>query len=251
MQAPNKSKLNISISWHYICIALLLTNVLTVFLWKPWQDSTATTRKITMSGEATIKAEPDEYVLNPYFEYTNVDRAKATQELTTQGAAVTAKLKELGVKDEQIKSNTNGYDKYYSSGQDSGENTMQLTYTITVSDKELAQKVQDYLLTLNPQGQISPMAQFSETKQKDLETEAREKAIDDARAKAEKTATQLKAKVGKVVSVSDGVGYGGGMPIPYAAGAMEVRSDSAISSLPIQVGQNEFTYAVTVEYELK
>jgi hypothetical protein len=205
-----------------------------------------------MSGEAVIKAEPKEYVITPYFEYTNADKAQATQAMTKESETITAKLKELGVSNENVKSDSSAYDRYDATGTET-TNTLRLQYTITLDNKELAQKVQDYLVTLSPQGQISPVAQFSESQRKDLEAQAREKAIEDARAKAEKTATQLQAKVGKVIAVSDGAGYGS-MPMPYAAGSIEARSsDVTVSStsLPIQAGQNEFRYSVTVEYELK
>ncbi len=240
----------VTISLKLVATILIATNMATIILWKPWNNSTSATRKISVSGQATIKAVPDEYVLSPYFEFTNADRTKATAELTSLSTTTTAKLKELGVKDEQIKSNTNGYDKYsYGMPVDNTTNTLQLQYTITVNDKDLAQKVQDYLLTLKPKGQISPLAQFSESKKKELEDQARSKAIDDAKSKAQKTASQLGAKVGKVVTISEGSGMGG--PIAYGVATMEAKADSSISSVPVQVGQNDFSYSVSVEYELK
>lgn len=209
---------------------------------------------MSVTGEAQIKAVPDEYVITPYFEYSNADRAKATEDLTKQGTEITAKLKELGVKDEQIKSNTNGYDRYYTATtpSDNSASTLQLQYTITVDTKDMAQKVQDYLLTLKPKGQISPIAQFSEGKRKELESQARDKAIEDAKAKATKTAKQLGGKIGKVVTISDGSSYGGGpIAISGMASTMDIKEGVTTSSLPVQVGQDEFNYSVSVEYELK
>ena len=252
MELASKNKLNISISWTIVSLLLVLTNITTVILWKPWNSTSAVTRKVSVSGEAKIKAVPDEYVLSPYFEFANADRIKATEELTKQGATITAKLKELGVKDEQIKSSTTGYDRYSYAPTDTLANTLQLQYTITVSDKDMAQKVQDYLLTLKPKGQISPAAQFSETKRKELETQARDKAIADAKTRATKTAEQLGAKIGKVITISDGSSYGGGpIAISGMASTMEAKLDTTVSSLPVQVGQDEFNYTVSVEYELK
>ena len=242
-------KLTIKLSWSLVCILLVITNLVTVFYWKPWSTTSSLTRKISVTGEATIKAVPDEYVLSPYFEFANADRAKATEELSKQSAGITAKLKELGVRDDQIKSNTNGYDRYYSNAVpvDNSANTLQLQYTITVLDKDIAQKVQDYLLTLKPKGQISPQAQFSDTKRKDLENQARDKAVIDANSKADKTAKLLNAKVGKAITVSEG---NAGGPITYGISDMSVKS-SAASGPVVQPGQNDFSYSVSVEYELK
>jgi uncharacterized protein len=252
--STKSSGITLKITWTVAAIVLLvITNVTSLLLWKPWQEKVSAARKITMSGEAVIKTEPDEYILAPYFEFTNPDRAKATEQLALQSTTITSKLKELGVNDAQIKSSTSGYDRFYNTVPgDPTANTLQLQYTITVTSKDTAQKVQDYLLTLQPKGQLSPIAQFSEQKRKQLESEAREQAMNDAKQKAEKTAKQLDAKVGKALNVSDGAGYG--MPIAMSgAVTMEARAAdvSAMSSVPVQAGLDEFRFSVTVEYELK
>ena len=240
------SKLTIRMSWSFVCALLLIANAVTIYLWKPW-NSVSEQRKITITGEALLKATPDEYVLTPYFEYTDADKTKAMKQLTEQAAAVTAKLKELGVKDEQIKSTTSSYDTYNYPSTTTTDKT-QLYYTITLSSKDIAQKVQDYLITLNPKGQISPQASFSESKRKELDAQAREKAIDDAKAKATKMAEQLKVRIGKVITVNDGISDG---PIAYGV-ALDAKTSSAeASSMPIQTGQDEYRYSVSIEYEVK
>lgn len=251
---PNKisdyTKITLQISWKILSILLAIVILGMFAMWRPWTNETAAVRKISVSGEATIKAVPDEYTLSPYFEFANTDRTKAAEELTTQSKTITAKLKELGVKEEQIKSSTNDYDRYGFTVPESGtSSSLQLQYTITVTDKDIAQKVQDYLLTLKPKGQISPYATFSEAKKKELQVQARDKAIEDAKDKATKTASQFGAKVGKVITVTDGASYGG--PIAYdGVSTLEAKAD-ATSSVPVQPGQNDFSYSVSVEYELK
>jgi len=250
MQLNNdtKPKLTIRVSWAFICTILLIAQAVTIYLWKPWNNITET-RKISVVGEATIKSAPDEYKLYPYFEFANADRTKANEDLIKQSTATAAKLKELGVKDEQIKSSTSGYDRYTTTVPvDNSANTLTLQYTITVSDKDIAQKVQDYMLSQKAKGQISPQASFSTAKQKELESQGREKAVADAKAKADTTARLLNAKVGKAITVSDGSSYGG--PIAYGVSDMSVKSSSA-SGPAVQPGQNDFSYTVSVEYELK
>jgi uncharacterized protein YggE len=238
----NTQAVTIKLSWRSVAAILLATNIISVILWQPWNTNPATARKITVSGEAAIDAVPDEYVLSPYFEFTNADRAVATEALSKQSSAISARLKE---------SSTNGYDKYSYTGTPETSNTLQLQYTITLDNKDIAQKVQDYMLTLKPQGQISPVVTFSENKRKELEEQVRTKALDDARAKAEKTAAQLGSKVGKAINISDGAGYGMPMPVAYGSvGTMEARLDTS-ASVPVQEGQDKFRYSVSVEYELK
>lgn len=254
-QSHQNNTVSLKINLKLVLLALLITNIATLVLWKPWSN-TSTARKISVTGQATVKSTPDQYVLSPYFEFTNADRTKANAELSAQSSAITAKLKELGVKDEQIKSNTSGYDKYsYTQPTDNSNNTLMLSYTITLIDKDTAQKVQDYMLSLKAKGQISPQATFSEERQKQLQAEARTKAIDDAKSNADATAKQFNAKVGKVVTISDGPTMGGG-PIPLSTSDMQtmdakVAEANAIGNVPIQVGQDEYRYSVSVEYELK
>lgn len=265
MFAVSKSpqqKISLSLSWRTATFILLAVIIAMLMLWRPWQGiGSTTTRKVSATGDATLKSEPDQYTLNPYFEFTNPDRSKATEELTKMSTTITAQLKKLGVTDQQIASTTNAYDKYdvvqaQPAMAPATSNTLQLSYTIKIDKKELAQTVQDYMVTLNPKGQISPMATFSESKRKELESQARVKAIDDAKAKADKTAKQLGAKLGKVITISDGASAGG--PIGCSGGLCAGMSELAISadsrlsaSVPVQPGQDDFTYHVQVEYELK
>jgi uncharacterized protein YggE len=122
--------------------------------------------------------------------------------------------------------------------------------TAIVANRELAQKVQDYLVSTSPTGQISPQTGFSTTKQKQLESKARDDATKDARAKADQSAKNLGFKVAKVKSIQDGTNFGGITPMMLkdsAAGS----SEAITSSLAVQPGQNDLTYSVTVIYYIK
>jgi uncharacterized protein YggE len=159
-----------------------------------------------------------------------------------------AKLKQLGVADKDIKTNSGGwsypkYDSNYSTA------TYTLSLTITVGTDTLAQKVQDYLLTTSPSGTISPQANFSDQKRKQIEDQARDTASKDARKKAEQSAKNLGFKLAAVKTVNDGAGFDGIYP---AAGYATDQKDAAgRSSLTIQPGENDLTYTVTVAYYIK
>ncbi len=255
----NKQTLQVKIDLRMVCLLLLLVVAAMLIAWKPWQAQ-HTSRKITSNGQVTLKAVPDEYVLNPYFELPASDRAKANQDVAKLQGDINAQLKKLGVAEEQVSSSTNAYDKYdYAQPASAGTNTIQLSYIIKLAKKEVAQSVQDYLITLNPKGQLSPQASFSQQKSKELESEARQKAIDDARAKAQKTADQLGAKLGKVVSVSDGgsssIGCSGSTVCPMIAADKAIESGSTMSApamgIAVQPGQNDYAFSVQVEFEIK
>lgn len=249
----NSNQVSISKSSIYKLIIGLLTIAIVIMLglWHPWSSISGEGRAISVNGEATLKAAPDQYIFYPSYEFKNEDKAKALAEQTDKNNQIIAKLKELGVKDSDIKNNASGYSNGYSVEPASPEQTSySLSLTIIISDKDLAQKVQDYLITTNPQGQVTPQVGFSESKRKELENKARDAATKDARAKAEQIAKNTGAKLGKVKSIQDGGGLGGVVPILYNEKAV---SDSAAGreSIQIQPGENELNYTVSVSYYLK
>lgn len=228
---------------QYLQLALLVIAV-GLLLWStPW-NAESEVRKISVSGIGTVNAVPDSYQFSPTYEETGTDTSALLAAMTTKATEVTDRLQELGVKEDDIALQSSSYDQSWI---DNGEDqTVSFYLTITVDNKELSQKVQDYLLTTNPSGAISPYPKFSDDKQKDLEKQAREKAIADARSKAETIAKETGARVGKVIVVEEG-SYGGGIVTLESRGA---SADSSLS-LPILTGKQEVSVNVTVSFAIK
>lgn len=246
--------INVSKQQLFNAVQLILTiAVLGLLIWsQPWNSANAAseTRKITVTGDATIESAPDEYVFYPYFEATGKDKDTLKDTLTTKANDAITKLKELGVKDDEMKLDLSSFDNWYWANDEDGTATASIT--IKIKDKDLTQKIQDYLLTTDAKGQQTPQASFSKDKQKELESEGTDKAIEDAKKKAEQQASKLGAKVGKVIEV--GQSSSPIMPIAMDSAAMSVSGSAEIStrsSLPVLVGQNEYTQTVSVTYELK
>lgn len=246
----NRSKLTLSLDYKILSIIFLITIIFMLLTWKPWLGTVnSNTRTIDVSGSAKIKATPDEFVFYPNYEVKNTDKQAALDELSKKSSDITSKLKSLGVQDEKIKTDTSGYDNIYYSHPESQNNpTYTLRFTITVSSSELAQKVQDYLLTTTPTGGISPQPSFSESKRKKLESEARDAATKEALAKAKQTASNLGFKIGRVKSVQDGTGFGEIIPMK---GMTAVDTAASTSQMKIQPGENELNYSITVVYFIK
>jgi uncharacterized protein YggE len=253
MEQGSKNVSRLIISFGSIIIVLLLVTIGSLLLfWKPWDVAiNANTRRITITGQASTKAEPDQFVFSPSYSKDTTDQA------TKLNDEIVAKLKSLGVTDAQIKNNASRYgspELYYKVPVTGGKQQTTLSLTITLNDKKLAQKVQDYLVTTNPDGTITPYPSFSTDKRKELENKVRDQAIADARQKADKTASGLGAKIGKVISVSEGSG-GGVYPnaMDSAAGSeggASVAPSTTDKSLGVQPGSDEFNYSVTVVFVL-
>jgi len=254
---PANKKLNLNIDLRIIIAVLLVAIAVMLFIWKPWVSAAPVTDKtITVTGETTVTAKPDQFVFHPRYQYKNASKDVAIAELTKKSNEIVAKLKSLGVDESKIKTNSSGYD--YSSYYDSASktSTYTLSLTVTAGDSALAQKVQDYLITTSPTGSVSPQASFSTKKRKDLQNQARGEATKDARAKADQMAKNLGFKVGKVKSVDDDGGLGGDSPM-YAADSVSsankvgVTDDSLGLSYTIQPGENDLSYSISVVYYIR
>lgn len=234
-----KGSITLKFDYRIVSAVLLVIIVGMLAFWQPWNRTSDRTVEVT--GEATLKAEPDEFVFSHSYEFKNADKQAALSDLSKKSDEVIAKLKELGVADSQIKTNSSGYDyPYYKDG--TSTPTYTLSLTITLASKDMAQKVQDYLVGTSPTGSVSPQATFSETKRKELESQARDQATKDARTKADQSAKNLGFSVGAVKTVNDGAGFGG-IAYPTMRGLAE---DSL--KLSIQPGENDLNYSVTVVY---
>lgn len=245
-----KNKLNLSIDLRIVCLLLLIIIVATLAIWRPWQASGVSERTISVTGTGKVTATPDIYQFNPSYQKPTTDELNST--ITT----ITNKLKELGVKEKDIQLQSNAYgeskpltDKRIDIAPAPEQQGSTAYLTIKVPNKELAQKVQDFIVTSGAEGQITPQPAFSEEKQKQLKEEARDKAIDDAKAQASKTANNLSAKLGRVVEVKDSTEFGS--VYPYQEGRSMMTAQDTASTLPIFSGEQSVTFAVQVTFEIK
>ena len=254
---PHKS-INISLDFRLLSVVLALVIVGLVLYCRPWEPRYGNNaRTVVVTGMATLSATPDEFVFNPTYDFTDADQKTALANLTAKSSEIVGKLKALGVPSTGIKTNTDSYSNGYvvpvypiKGGGVSSQPTYTLRITVTLTDSKLVQKVQDYLVSTTPTGQVSPQADFSQAKQDQLENQARDAATKDARSKAEQSAKDLGFSLGAVKNVQDGEGFGGILPL-QAGGALRSSADALNQSLPVDPGQNQLSYTVTVTYFLR
>lgn len=247
------NSITVKFDLRIVCGVLIAIIVVMLAIWQPWHQTSSTTRKITITGDATVTGTPDEFVFYPSFQKTGVDNKQLAADLNAYGNKLQQDLMKLGVAEKDITLDSSSYDDYpiaYDTvGSQSNNQTFTLSATITTHNKDQAQKVQDYLATTDAKGQITPQAQFSNAKQKQLSNEARLKAIADAQSKADATAKSLHVKVGKVLTISDD--SAGGVTPRLMMGA-NIASDSATTTaLPVTASQSEVNSTVTVTFSLK
>ena len=245
------NKVSLRFDLRVIAMALLVVIVGMLLIWKPWMANNANDRTITVTGEATMTDSPDEFTFTPSYEFKDANKDTALANLTKKSNEIVSKVKELGVAPSKIKTSSDGYNftNYYL---DEATGTYTYTFRPTiVATATLVQKVQDYLVSTTPSGQVSPQATFSKTLQKTIESKGRDAAAKDARAKADQSAKNLGFKVSRVKTIDDG---GNSItPMPYSLMEGNVATDLAkpASSLGVQPGENDLTYSVKVTYYIR
>lgn len=252
-QADSGTHLNLRLDYRILCGALLVIIVAMLALWKPWHAAPSTKdRTVTVTGQASLHAAPNEFVFSPMYQFKNSDKQAAVQELTAKSSSIVAGLKKLGVAASKIQTNANSW-AYPSYDNTDNTATYTLNLTVTVTDNDaLVQKVEDYLVGSSPTGALTPSASFSTEKQKALQANARNKAIQDAKAKAGQSASNLGFALGAVKSVDDSNGFGGGIyPMTAKTTTLDAIGGSVDSSLAVQPGENTLNYSVTVAYYIR
>ncbi len=235
-------KLTLTLSWKTLSVVLVIALIALTVYTKPWEsESGSSPRTISIKGESTIKHAPDSFVFNPTFE---ADSQGAINEKTNQ---VVKDVKALGLGDAGIQTQVSSYEDYGNNGP-TGTYNYTVYLTLSVEDKELAQKIQDYLATSGATGSISPTVSFTKDTQKKLRDEATVKAVEDAKQRGESTAKNLGVKVVKVIKVNEPDNTYDIYPI---ASYDATLSSEAGKSLPINAGESEFSYSVTVDFEIR
>ena len=219
------------------------------------------TNTISVEGSGDVFAVPDTATFSYSVMTTAKDVTTAQTEVNTKGNAIIAYLKGAKVDEKDIQTTDYSVNPHYEYGQSActsgycppGKQTLtgyDVNQTVTVKVKDTT-KAGELLSGIGSKGatNLSGLS-FTINDQTALEAEARTKAIDDARAKAEELAKELGVSLVRVVGFSEN----GARPYYYAktmamdAGGM----GSAPAIAPeIATGQNKITSSVSVTYEIR
>lgn len=206
---------------------------------------------ISVAGEGKVTATPDVVHVSLGVQTDAATVRTAQAENTGKMNAITAMLKEQGIADADVK--TENYSIYPRVNWESGRQNI-IGYTVS---QNLSVKIRD----LDKTGDILARAgelganqvggvNFTIDDPSGLQNQAREKAINDAKQKAEQLARQLGLTIVKVVSFSES---GGGMPpMPYYARDLAVAEGVGGAAAPdIQTGSQDVFSNVSVIFEVR
>lgn len=205
------------------------------------------TRTITVQGEGTAAARPDMATIQTGVT-TTAETAKAALDANNKAMQqVMQEIKAKNIDDKDIQ--TSGFHvhpEYRREPRESSSNQIEayrVSNTLTIKVRNLARlgEILDALVQAGS-NQLSGVS-FSIADSRAVMNDARKKAVDDARGRAELYASAMNVKVGKVLSVSEQTIQS---PQPYQARMM---AESA-GSVPIATGEQEVTATINVQYEL-
>ena len=220
------------------------------------------TNTISVSGTGDVFAVPDTATFSYSVMATAKDVVTAQTEVNTKGNAIMAYLKSQGVNEKDIQTTDYSVNPHYewktavcpAGGYCPGGRQTLTGYdvneTVTVKVKD-TNKAGTLLSGIGGKGatNLSGLS-FTIDDQTALEAQARTKAIDDARTKADELAKELGVSIVRVVGFNEDQG---GRPMYYSkVAAMSADSGGAAAPAPeIATGQNKITSNVSVTYEIR
>ncbi len=193
---------------------------------------------ISVNGVGTASATPDVAYIQIGVEAINSDPAAAVKENTDKMTAVIAALKEQGIPAEDIQ--TVNYSMAVETivdrdGQPTGETRYHVTNQVRIKVTDLSKAGGVLTAALEAGANTVGGIEFSVQDPVALQTQARNKAIADAQAKATQLATGFGAKLGPVHNVNEysgpaspaprydaSAGIGGGGQVPVSPGQFTV-----------------------------
>lgn len=220
------------------------------------------TNTITVNGEGEVFAVPDTAEFSVTVRETAKEVKDAQSTATKKGNDIIAYLKQGGVDEKDIKTVDYSVSPQYEWRQTAcpqggycppGRQVMtgfQVSQTLNVKVRD-TKKAGDLLSGVGSRGasEVSGLS-FTVDDEDALKVAARDKAIAQAKGKAETLAESLGVSLVRVVGFNEG----GGGPIYYAKGMGGVAMMDSASSPPIPeipVGQNKITSNVSVTYEIR
>ncbi len=211
--------------------------------------STMKTDTFTVLGEGKVIVPPDIAVINVGVQANGGSVKQVQDELNRKINAVSEAVKRVGVKDADIQtSNYSIYPQYdyQTGGQRITGYQASSNLTVKVRDIDRANDVIDGA-TAAGANQVGGMSFDVDDKTK-AQNEAREKAVAEAKRKAQDAARIAGFRLGNIVNYQES--FGGGMPpVPLMARA---EADKAMGA-PTQVepGSSEIVVTVSLSYELQ
>lgn len=205
---------------------------------------------VTVSGEAKSIQKNQIASFTAGVDAVNDSKDNAVKEVNTKMEALVKAAKDFGISGTDIKTQSLSFyqneETYYDNGvQKSRKGQWRVSNSIEITLREIdkASAMADMLASSGANNVYGPNFQFDDTSE--FENSLFEQALKNAKTKAETIATASGRKLGKVISVDEGVGGGNIYPMMASKGA------EGGGGAPVEPGSGTVSKSVTVVFELK
>ncbi|MBV8928199.1 MAG: SIMPL domain-containing protein [Mycobacteriaceae bacterium] len=205
------------------------------------KDSTES-RQVTVVGNGQVKGTPDTLTANVSIEFTAPDVTGAMNQTSERQQAVITALVNAGVDRKDIGTTGVSLQPQYAGGADTGSIVgYRATNSMDVRIRDVSAAPQALALIISSGGDATRLnsVNFSIDDDSQLVRDARAKAFDDAKARAQQYAQLSGLKLGSVVSISEASASPPPTPRPAMAEAV-----------PLEPGQQTVGFSVTVVWQL-
>jgi len=215
------------------------------------QSSPDQAHGISVAGEGKVQGKPDIAQIQLGVSVLRDTVAAARDQAATSLTAMTNTLKANGVADKDIQTqHLNIAPEYdYTDGRQILKG-FRVTNVLSakIRDINTTSKVVDDAVTAGGNDTQIQGISFTIDNPEDLQKQARQKAVADARSRAETLASAAGAELGGVMSISEG---GGVQPVMYDAAEFRGAMAAAAPATPIQPGELDVTVNVSITWGIK
>lgn len=218
----------------------------------PFSVTSVTTQKtdtFTVSGEGKVSIHPDMALVNLGVQAQGATVKSVQQELNTRINAVSDAIKKRGMAKEDLQTTNYSVNPTYDYRDGKQKITGYSANAMLIVKVKNLDRVNDVIddATANGANQVGGLT-FDVSDKTKAQNEAREKAVKDAKEKAESAAHTTGFQLGKIVNYSESFG-GQPRPIPYLMKAEVASADSAPTQ--VEPGTNEIVVQVSLSYDIQ
>ena len=217
-------------------------------------SSFAATSFVTVTGKCQMKVVPDQASLAFTAEALEKDQQKSVTKITTQMKELTDKIKELKLKGMVLEtSNYNVHQQRDWENNKMVDKGYRASVTLTVTSNEIS-RMGEAMAVGSKVGitNVGSLRRFLSLEKEQAEyLKCLDIAAEDARGKADQLAKKLKARLGDVLEIYERPQMSSPSPV-YERTMMAMKGASdAMSSVPVEAGEQLFSTQIEVKFSLK
>ena len=205
----------------------------------------AATRQVTVVGSGEVQGTPDTLNANVSIEFTAPDVTAAMNQTSDRQEAVINALVNSGIDRRDISTTNVSLQPQYGGGDNPAITGYRASNSIAVKIRKLDTASQALAIIVSTGGDATRINSVSYAIDDDsqLVKDARTRAFDDAKDRAEQYAQLSGLTLGKIISISESAGT---TPVPPPT----PMPRAAMEAVPLEPGQQSVGFSVTVIWEL-